>query len=233
MVCLLEFWQLFVLMGLLAGIGLMTINNIGNDAAALWQHYDDSASEEFISKRQAMHVSILSVCSFAGRLLSGVGSDFLAKVLHASRLWCITIAALMFLTAQIFALNIENPVYLGSVSAFTGLAYGFLFGCFPSLVAEAFGVHGLSTNWGFMTLSPVLSGNIFNLFYGKVFDNHSIIKDDGERECLEGLACYRSAYMVTVVSCLLGLIVSLWSIWYTHRVREEEERLRELEDREA
>jgi hypothetical protein len=38
---------------------------------ALWRHYDDSATEEFITKRQAMHVSILSVGSFAGRLGSG------------------------------------------------------------------------------------------------------------------------------------------------------------------
>lgn len=46
-------------------------SNIGNDATALWRHYDDSVSEDFINKRQAMHVSILSVCSFLGRLASG------------------------------------------------------------------------------------------------------------------------------------------------------------------
>lgn len=200
-------------------------------------------------KRQAMHVSILSVCSFSGRLLSGelhtspictnltlhpgVGSDFLVKVLHASRLWCLTVASLIFLAAQLFALNIENPHYLGLVSGFTGLAYGFLFGCFPSLVVEAFGIHGLSQNWGVMTLSPVISGNIFNLFYGMVFDKHSIVKDGGERECTEGLYCYHSAYLVTAVACVVGLVVNLWSIRYTHRLREEEERLRDLEEREA
>jgi MFS family permease len=155
------------------------------------------------------------------------------KVLHASRLWCLTVAALIFLAAQVFALNIENPHYLGLVSGLTGLAYGFLFGCFPSLVAEAFGIHGLSQNWGFMTLSPVISGNIFNLFYGMVFDKHSVVKDGGERECTEGIYCYRSAYIVTAVACVVGLVVSLWSIRYTHLLREEEERLRELEEREA
>jgi len=46
------------------------------------------------------------------------------------------------------------------------VAYGFLFGVYPSLVAETFGVHGLSQNWGCMTLAPVISGNIFNLLYG-------------------------------------------------------------------
>jgi hypothetical protein len=84
-----------------------------------------------------------------------------------------------------------------------------------------------------MTLSPVISGNIFNLFYGMVYDKHSIIKPGGERECTEGLACYRSAYLVTIVACLLGFVVSLFSIWNTRRLRAEEERLRDLEEREA
>ncbi|EMR82056.1 putative major facilitator superfamily transporter protein [Botrytis cinerea BcDW1] len=243
-----EFWQLFALMGILTGIGLMTINNIGNDAQALWRHWDDSIPEEFIMHRQAMHVSILSVCSFTGRLLSGtqpplfhkfsfsnasvgVGSDFLVKVLRCSGLWCLTLASLIFFVAQIAALNTENPHLLFLVSSFTGLGYGFLFGCFPSLVAEAFGVHGLSTNWGFMTLSPVLSGYIFNLFYGVVYDQHSIVKDGGVRECTEGLQCYRSAYLVTVAASVLGLLVSLWCIRYTHLERLEEARKIEADER--
>ncbi|RQM07884.1 hypothetical protein DH86_00000769, partial [Scytalidium sp. 3C] len=195
MVKLPAFWQLFSMMGILAGIGLMTINNIGNDATALWRHYDDSVTDEFIVRRQAMHVSILSICSFLGRLSSGVGSDLLVKVLHANRMWCLTIAALIFLTAQIFALNIENPHFLGLVSGLSGLGYGLLFGCYPSIVAEAFGVHGLSTNWGFMTLSPVISGNVFNLFYGLVFDRQSVVLPNGARSCTEGLHCYRNAYV--------------------------------------
>lgn len=163
----------------------------------------------------------------------GLGSDFLVKVLKASRLWCLTFASLIFLAGQVLALSIENPHYLILVSGFNGLAYGFLFGCFPSVVAEAFGIHGLSTNWGCMTLSPVISGNVFNLFYGAVYDSHSIIKDGGERECLDGLTCYRSAYFVTVVACLLGFFISLFAIWNTQRMRKAEARLRELEEREA
>jgi len=165
-------------------------------------------------------------------ILPGVGSDFLHKVLYASRLWCLTLAASIFLIAQIAALTITNPHHLILVSSLTGLAYGFLFGCFPSLVAEAFGINGLSTNWGCMTLSPVISGNVFNLFYGIVYDRHSIVNKDGERVCSEGLACYQSAYLVTIGACVLGLVVSLWSIRYTHNLRIEEEKQRELEERE-
>ncbi|QSZ33160.1 hypothetical protein DSL72_002746 [Monilinia vaccinii-corymbosi] len=227
-----EFWQLFALMGILTGIGLMTINNIGNDAQALWRHWDDSIPQEFIMRRQAVHVSILSICSFTGRLLSGVGSDFLVKVFRCSGLWCLTLASVIFFIAQIAALNTENPRLLFFVSSFTGLGYGFLFGCFPSLVAQAFGVHGLSTNWGFMTLSPVFSGYIFNLFYGVVYDRHSVVKEGGVRECTEGLQCYRSAYLVTVIASVLGLLVSLWCIRYTYLERLDEARKAETYERE-
>ncbi|KAI3332317.1 MFS general substrate transporter [Xylariaceae sp. AK1471] len=218
----LDFWQLFTIMGILSGIGLMTINNIGNDATALWKHYDDSIDKKALVLHQQLHVSILSLGSFAGRLLSGVGSDFLVKVLHASRVWCLVIASLIFSLAQICALNIINPHLLGFVSGFSGLGYGFLFGAFPSIIAESFGIHGLSQNWGFMTLSPVISSNIFNLFYGLVLDAHSVVEADGQRRCEEGIECYRSAYVMTLSACGLGLSVTLWVIWHQARARLRE-----------
>ncbi|KAI1186218.1 MFS general substrate transporter [Nemania serpens] len=218
----LEFWQFFSIMAILSGIGLMTINNMGNDAAALWKHYDDSIDDKAMVLHQQLHVSILSLGSFAGRLLSGAGSDFLVKVLHASRIWCLVIASVIFSLAQICALNIVNPHLLGFVSGFSGLGYGFLFGAFPSIVAECFGIRGLSQNWGFMTLSPVISGNIFNLFYGLVLDAHSVIEADGKRRCEQGIECYRSAYVVTLSACGLGLVVTLWVIWHQARVRKNE-----------
>jgi hypothetical protein len=46
-------------------------SNIGHDANALWKKYDNSVSEEFLISRQQIHVSILSIASFSGRLLSG------------------------------------------------------------------------------------------------------------------------------------------------------------------
>ncbi|KAK7748982.1 hypothetical protein SLS53_001007 [Cytospora paraplurivora] len=220
----LEFWQLFTIMGILAGIGLMTINNIGHSVQALWQYYDDTVSNETLLKRQQLHVSILSVASFSGRLLSGVGSDFLVKVLHASRVWCLVVAGFIFFVAQVCALEIINPHLLSLVSGLSGLGYGFLFGVFPSIVAESFGIHGLSQNWGLMAMSPVVSSNIFNLFYGIVFDRHSVISPDGERSCVEGLQCYRSAYLVTVSACVVGFVLTLFVIRHQWVQRHREAR---------
>ncbi|KAL7949823.1 serine incorporator domain-containing protein [Trichoderma barbatum] len=210
----LDFWQLFSIMAILAGTGLMTINNIGNDANALWKHYDSSVDEPFLVSHQQIHVSILSVFNFVGRLLSGIGSDYLVKTLRASRIWCLAVACLIFLLAQICALQIEMPHKLVFVSGLSGLAYGFLFGVFPSIVAETFGIRGLSQNWGFMTLAPVASGNVFNLLYGRIYDHHSVVEPDGTRSCDDGIACYRSAYAVTASACALGLFITLYIIHY-------------------
>lgn len=217
-----EFWQLWTLLGVLTGTGLMTINNIGHDAQALWTHYDDTASKDFIAKRQLIHVSIISFMSFLGRLASGVGSDVLVKKLHMSRFWCVTTSATIFTLAQVCATRIENPNHLWVISGLSGLGYGTLFGVFPALVVDAFGVHGFSVNWGFMTLAPVVSGNIFNLCYGAIFDHHSEVLPSGERSCSEGLECYRSAYLITFFASLVGILVSFWSIRHEHVVKNRD-----------
>lgn len=211
----LEFWQLFSLLGVLTGVGLMTINNIGNNTQALWMHYDNTVSQKFIQKKQFVHVSLISLCSFSGRLASGVGSDVIKSKMGMSRYWCLAAAAFVATIAQACALQIENPRHLWAVSSLAGLGYGITFGVFPALVSESFGIDGLSQNWGSMCLAAVLSGNAFNLIYGAVYDHHS---SSADQDCLDGLKCYRFAYWVTLVAALLALSVSLWGI-RTERLR--------------
>jgi len=160
----------------------------------------------------------LSFGNFLGRLLSGIGSDILVKKLNMSRFWCLFISALVFTLTQLAGASISNPNTLVVVSAMTGVAYGFLFGVFPSLTAHTFGIGGLSQNWGAMTLAPVLSGNVFNLVYGTVYDRHSVVGHEGDSECPDGLVCYRSAYYMTFFSGLCGIVVCLWSIWRERQI---------------
>lgn len=214
------------MLGILTGIGLMTINNIGNNVQALW-YGDANATPAFIMKRQLMHVSIISVFSFFGRLLSGVGSDILVKRLHMSRFWCLVCSSCIFALAQIAGNRISSPHFLWILSALSGLAYGALFGVYPALVADTFGVSGLSVNWGFMTLAPVLWGNVFNLAYGAIYDSHSTKADEGHHVCEVGIECYRSAYVFTFFSSIVGIFCALWCVWHEGHVR------RKLEQEEA
>lgn len=231
-----KFWQLFIMLGLLCGVGLMTINNIGNDAKSLWHHYDDSASHDFIQKRQLMHVSTISLLSFCGRLSSGIGSDWLIHH-HASRFWTLVASALIFSLAQVVGLTVENPNMLFWLSGLTGLGYGCLFGVYPALVADAFGPSGMGINWGAMTMAPVVSGNVYNLFYGMVLDKHSTFKGDGkgggERVCDEGRTCYSAAYWVTLLSSVVGVGWALWCIRHEHVAKMRDRRESESREHEG
>jgi hypothetical protein len=211
--------MLLQFLGLLTGCG----SNIGHNVQALWNHYDSTLDKNFVAHRQLLHVSIISLCSFLGRLSSGIGSDIIVKKLQMSRFWCVAVSATVFLLAQVSAIRIEDPHYLWAVSGLCGLAYGILFGVLPSLVVDAFGPDGFAVNWGVLTLAPVISGNIFNLFYGAVYDSYSEVQPSGERNCDEGLVCYRAAYYVTLVSSVLGLVACFWGIRYEHVLRKREE----------
>ena len=135
-------------------------------------------------------------------------SDILIKTRGTPRLWLVVASSCVFFVGQVAALAITHPSGLWLVSMLNGLAYGMLFGVFPTIVSEAFGVHGLSTNWGAMTSAAVGSANILNLFYGKVFDDHSTIVD-GRRECSLGRECYRNAYWISLAFVLLGFGITL------------------------
>lgn len=158
-------------------------------------------------------------------LFSGIGSDLLVKKLNMSRFWCLFISAVVFTATQFAGAMISNPNTLVIVSGLTGIAYGFLFGVVPSLVAHTFGIGGLSQNWGFMILAPVLSGNVFNLLYGSIFDKHSVVGPDGERDCPDGLGCYQAAYYTTFFSGVAGIAVCLWSIMREKQVHSAQKKL--------
>lgn len=166
-----------------------------------------------------MHVGILSVCSFMGRLASGIGSDVLVKSYHSSRFWSLVASACIFTVAQTCALKIDNPNYLFLLSGFTGLGYGALFGVYPALVTDAFGAAKLGMSWGAITMAPVVSGNIFNLIYGANLDAHSDHPEGSERVCIDGRTCYSEAYVVTLIASIIGIAWSLWCVRQDRRER--------------
>lgn len=95
-------------------------------------------------------------------------------------------------------------------------------------MADAFGAQGLALNWGIIIFAPVISGNIYNLAYGRIFDAHSRPSEpDGRVDCTEGLACYRDAYWVTLASSIAGVILALWCVRYEQlRKRRDMEKIK-------
>ncbi|KUJ24444.1 MFS general substrate transporter [Mollisia scopiformis] len=192
-----NFWLLFMIFGLYTGIGSMTINNIGYDATMLWRKDKSEISQPALETQLLFHVSIISIMSFCGRLISGASSDLFSVV---------------FLVAQLYAMWCSNPRLLWILSVLTGLAYGLLYGVYPALVTDAFGLKQLSRNYGIISLAPILWSGIFNLNYGRIIDLNSSTIPNGDKKCMQGLHCYTEAYRYTLVATAGGLGLIIWCV---------------------
>ncbi|KAL1939679.1 hypothetical protein VTO73DRAFT_9712 [Trametes versicolor] len=168
-----DFWLLFTICSLLSGTGIMYINNVGAISQALFANNNPDYDEVKAAQWQATQVSTVSIMNCLGRITIGVIADFTKGKLRLPRSYCMVIVATLFIISQVMTFSIESISNLWKASALLGFAYGGLFGLFPTLVIEWFGLAHFSENWGFVSLSPMLGGNIFSIAFGRNLDSHS------------------------------------------------------------
>jgi hypothetical protein len=93
----------------------MYINNVGHCVDAL---FNDTGLEpdhsKALSKLQAAHVSIISLCSCVGRITAGTSSDLLLKRYGLPRTWCLVCASLVAITAQLSGYLVTTIDHLAS-----------------------------------------------------------------------------------------------------------------------
>lgn len=71
---------------------------------------------------------------------AGVIADFTKGKLKLPRSYCMVIVATLFIVSQMMTFSIGSISNLWKASALLGFAYGGLFGLFPTLVIEWFGL---------------------------------------------------------------------------------------------
>jgi hypothetical protein len=133
----------FLVMLCLSGTGLMIINSITamvDSVAASERSTDDIASI------RAKHVALISLSSYAGRILAGLGSDVAIHRYGAQRLYVLPVATACMGLAQV--VGMFAPLHwLYICSMLTGLAYGGFFGVAGIIVAELWGEETCGQNW--------------------------------------------------------------------------------------
>ncbi|KAF9546610.1 hypothetical protein EC957_009533 [Mortierella hygrophila] len=215
----------FVIMVCLAGTGLMIINSISAmvDAVAgaeqgsgpriplLGAEFRGDGSGEDgktpMASIRATHVVLISLSSYAGRIMSGLGSD-LAIVTHgAHRVYAVPIAAICMGLAQVAGL-FANLHWLYLTSALTGLAYGGFFGVAGTVVAELWGEETCGQNWGWLSWGSAIGGMLFNLLFGLIMDAERPVADEGPQACY-GRHCYRWALIASLGACVLSCVLSI------------------------
>jgi len=232
-----EFWLLFVSCALLSGTGLMYINNVGSISQALFAKGNPDYDDAKASQWQATQVSTISVMNCLGRIGIGMLADFIKTYLHWPRSFCITFVAAMFVISQFMLYFVEDVAQLWKTSSVLGFAYGGLFGLYPTIVIEWFGLPHFSENWGFVSLSPMIGSNILSLAFGRNLDAHapeSELRANGtlalaanslanradlpsSHQCLDGRACYVDTIRLTIAACLLGLALGIYAGWRDRR----------------
>ncbi|KAI9566752.1 major facilitator superfamily domain-containing protein [Boletus coccyginus] len=223
-----DFYLVFVIMAICSGTGIMYINNVGSISQALYAKSHTVYDDVEASKWQAAQVSILSLGSFAGRVLIGLISDFAHIRLRIPRAYCLCIVSSLFIISQATVIVISSVETLWLATLLLGLAYGSLFGSCPTILIEWFGLAHFSENWGYASFSPLVLGNLFSLMFGRYLDAHTPTQDmrsslgtrlwslasrelPSEHQCFDGKECYLGSLQVTLVACIISLGLSWWA----------------------
>lgn len=119
---------------------LIDINNAGSIAQALYADNNPDYDEVKSAQLQALQVSTISVMNCAGRILIGIIADITKNYFKLPRSFCISLVAFLFVISQIAVYMVEDVNNLWKASALLGLAYGSLFGLFPTITIEWFGL---------------------------------------------------------------------------------------------
>lgn len=191
-----------------SGFGLMYINNLGNNLTALFRaehaeevvttamaattrRNEDVFPQSELEALQALNVSLLSIFNCGGRIFAGMVSDLLKHRINLERSSFLFLSGCAFMVSAAFMYTTHQSALVARYTALLGFAYGNMFGIAPVLTSELFGLHHFSTNWGILSVAPGVSGNIFNLMYGRLYDLKS---DPATHTCALGLECFRDAY---------------------------------------
>ncbi|QRV92856.1 major facilitator superfamily transporter [Ceratobasidium sp. AG-Ba] len=215
-----DFWIIFGIVGLLAGPGLMYINNVGSIVQALYaKNGDGEWNEGAVQAVQASQVGLLSVSSFVGRLGVGFIADYINHSHTVPRTSCLIVSSIFGIVAESMLARVETTAGLSAVSGVLGISYGTTFALFPALVLERFGLAHFAQNAGLMGIAAALFGNVFNYGFGRNFDAHSGgspaggATDAGNMQCYNGRGCYVDAVYVALGSSCMGLVLSCVATW--------------------
>lgn len=130
-------------------------------------------------------------------LSPGILTDVAKHRFAIRRIHFMSLVSLLFILSQVVALYTTDVGSLWIVSSLLGIAYGGLFGLAPVITLEWFGLcqfyflysssnivlttfpsssplANFSLNWGFVSMSPILGGNVANLIYGRIYDSHTV-----------------------------------------------------------
>lgn len=183
---------------------------IGFIVKALIDHNSQLETNRSAEAYQALHVSMISISSFIGRIVSGPLGDYFSKSIHINRLWIIVFATALSTMGQGSMLIVNDINTLPVTSILTGLSCGLMYGGLPSVLADLFGTHHFATTWSFLGTGNLPLFLAVSQYFGYYLDSHGTLTDDGSgnmvKICLQGNGCYRNIFILALATDSVLLI---------------------------
>ena len=118
----------------------MYINNVGAISQALFAHDNPDFDTVLSAQWQARQVSLISIANCVGRIALGSAADFGKHHWGWHRPYWMSTISTIFILSQIFVFAVGDVTSLWKASITLGFAYGGMFGLFPTIVIESFGL---------------------------------------------------------------------------------------------
>lgn len=192
-----RFWLLFAPVFIVIGAGLFVMSNVSFIVESLGGPMDQVPAM----------VALFSVANTICRLVAGTLSDVvLARYPRAS---FAAFAAVMTAATQLVFLWIPSA-YIMVPIVLAGMAEGVMFGIYPVVMREAFGIKHYGKNYGLISFANCIG---YPLFYSPISSyyyehaGHSVIVD-GVQKCY-GLDCYRPVFLLIMALCAIALACCL------------------------
>ena len=193
------------------GAGLMYINNVAavgksfNLVLAL-SPLEAGPHDALVNQYQKLHVGTLSLASFIGRVLTGLVSDWAHAKYHVSYpLWLVVCSGLMLVTFVV-SLQVQTLNTLIYISIACGIAYGSVWTITPVLIGKFFGQRNFAKNWGWMTMVPIISIQLYSFLFGHFYDKNQV---DGN---CKGLDCFYLSHEIAAYTLGIAWLSSL-ALW--------------------
>lgn len=192
-----DFWLLFIVFMLGAGVGLTIINNLGS----LVESLGGSNSSQF--------VTLLSIFNCLGRIVSGILSDIALRYKILSRISVLALFLVGMGLAQVYFIGIlylDSDIWLYPGVACVGLCYGALMSLSPSITTELFGKTYFGGNWSVIRIAPAFSSFVMSTaIAGKLYERNI----DGTGDDCYGWGCYGYTFCVNLGVCIITVLLCL------------------------
>lgn len=211
------FFVYVCILGLLSGMGQSYIYTCGYIVKALVASVlapGQELTQGIVTPIQAHQVAILSLANCTGRLVSGTISDTLRTKLQLSRIYALFLSVTLCGVGMTMCKELHSVDDLWSTTVVVGLFYGTVFGAFPGIISDSFGVKCLSSNWGLVALAPIPATSFLAPRIGKLYDASA----DASGKCV-GPVCFAGAFNLHIILTFVtfGLVVA--ALILNHRDR--------------